>query len=185
MRNKRFRKTEDAILSVFFEEDNYISMGAVAKKIGVSRSTVYHHHRRLGEIIPDYERFMLGKYRRRARRLLRKEGVRLRTIYIDMLLFIMQYENRFQMMRKSGNRNILNKMITEVVPKLDGRMGLPKNSEKILRIYVSEIIEMIDYWGEGGFKDEEMEEVLSDIMYLTDTARQRLRPMLRQKSADY
>ena len=34
MQDKRFRKTEEMILKVFFEEDYYVSMQDVAKKIG-------------------------------------------------------------------------------------------------------------------------------------------------------
>ncbi len=40
LRNRRFRRTEEAILKVFFEEDIYIGIGKMAKKAGVARSTV-------------------------------------------------------------------------------------------------------------------------------------------------
>ena len=55
---------------------------------------------------------------------------------------------------------------------------LPKNSEKIFRIYVSEVVELVWEWGKRGFCEAEIEELVTEMMFLTDTMRTRLGPML-------
>ena len=179
MANKRFRRTEDAILRVFFEEVNYVSVDEMAKKIGVSRSTIYYHHRAVREIIPDYEVFLLRRYRRKIRKVMRRKGVHMKTVYINMLLFIIRHREGFTVMMRNGNREILEKMVLEVTPKTGWHGGLPKNTEKVLRIYVCEVTEVLWLWGEDGFLEDGIKQVLRDVVYLTNTARQRLKPMTK------
>ena len=178
MRDKRFKRTEEAILRVFFEEDNYISPLEMAKKVGVARSTFYHHHRAIREIIPDYEKFLLCRYRRKIRRLLKKRGVRMRVLFFEMLVFIMKHQETFGVLIRNKNTEIIEEMIKEMLPRIGQPMGLPKNSGKIVRVYISEIIEVIKMWGEEGFSSS-IGEVLDNMMYLTETARLRLKPLLR------
>lgn len=63
------------------------------------------------------------------------------------------------------------KMILKLKPKI-------KEPEKILRICASEITEIIFEWGKRGFAKKEIEKVLSDMMYLTVSARKRLGPLV-------
>lgn len=178
MSNKRFRRTEDAILRVFFEEDYYVSMEVLARRIGVARSTLYYHHKAISRIIPDYEGFLLRKYRRKIRRLLAKKNTRMRALYVGALFFILQNREYFSMIIQTGNRGVLTKMIDELTPKVERVMGLPRNSAKIMKIYTSEVIEVVWMWGEDGFEEQRIDMVLEDVMFLTTTVRQRLRPML-------
>ena len=41
-------------------------------------------------------------------------------------------------------------------------------------VYKNEVATLLEKWGEGGFKKEKIESVLKDIIYLTETARERL-----------
>ena len=71
MNDRRFRRVEEAILKVVINEDYYIGVGEMAKKIGVARSTVYNHHRAVREIIPDYEKYLLSRYNRIINKILK------------------------------------------------------------------------------------------------------------------
>lgn len=178
MANKRFRKTEEAILRVFFEEDYYVQMGEMAEKAGVARSTIYSHHRAVREILPDYEKYVLRKYRRVVRRMMKNGNVRLKRIYLSMLFFMIQEKRIFEMLIKNHRRTLLEMMIGEIKMKVISYARLPKNSEKIFRVYISEVVGLVEEWGREGFLEVEIEKLLSEIMYLTDTMRSRLAPLM-------
>lgn len=55
LNDKRFKKTEEAILGAFFDKNGYITVMEIAKKVGVTRSTIYGHHRVMREIVKDYK----------------------------------------------------------------------------------------------------------------------------------
>lgn len=176
MANKRFRKTEEAILKVFFEGDYYMCAGEVARKIGVARSTVYNHHRAVREILPDYEKYVLRKYRMVVRR--RIKDIRLKSLYTRMLFFIVREKRIFGMLVKNGRRGVFEEMVLELRTKIVSYTRLPKNSEKMFRVYTSEIMELVAEWGERGFDEAEVFGILKDMMYLTDTMRVRLKGLL-------
>lgn len=174
MANKRFRKTEEAILRVFFEGDYYICVREVAKKVGVARSTIYIHHRAVREILPDYEKYILRKYGRIFRRMMRNKNVRLKNLYLKMLLFIMQEKKIFGMLIKNGRRMALEEMILKMKEKIISHAKLPKNSEKMFKIYISEVMGLVAEWEKSNFAEAKVEELLGDMMYLADTMRNRL-----------
>lgn len=177
MQDKRFRKTEEMILKVFFEEDYYVSMQDVAKKIGVARSTVYNHHRAVREILPDYEKYILRKYKNIIAHMLRKKNVKLKTIYTRTLFFIIQEKRIFELAIKKERRGMIFGMVFMNKGKIMRRARMPQDKEKILRIYASEVVELIVDWGKAGFKVDEVEKIVEEMMYLTDTMMARLGPL--------
>ena len=50
--------------------------------------------------------------------------------------------------------------------------------ERVFRVYVGEIVGLIEEWIERGFREDEMMELLDNIMYLTKTIRLRLLPLI-------
>ena len=178
MKDHRFRKTEEKILTVFFDESkNGITMVKMAKKAGVGRSTIYVHHHAIREIMSDWERYILAEYRLILRKRIKKDRAALKKMYFDMLIFILRNQKAFGMFLRLNNREVMKKMLDALEPKIRILMRLPKNSRKIFRLYESEVIEIIVEWGEKGFSEERIEKVLSDIMFLTKTARDRLMPI--------
>lgn len=157
-RDCRYKKTEEKLLSVFFEA-RYDTMRQIAKKAGVARSTIYAHHHSVMKILPDWEAYILREYG-----LFLKKGS-----YFEMLVFILKYQKYFEVFLKFENREIIIKMIFEI-------WGI-KKPEKVLKILASEIAEVIFEWGEMGFSKSEIEEVLADINYLVKTAKDRLRSL--------
>ncbi len=178
MRNKRYRRTEGKILGVFFVENKKgTTIGKMAKKAGISRATMYIHHRTIREVIPDYRRYILVEYSKLVRRKMRKNNLPLKAMYFETLLFILRNRKIFEMLIEFGDTETLAKILEKIRPEIIVSARLPKSAEKVFRIYISEVIEIIIEWREGGFPEKEIEEVLSNIMYLTETAKKRLMPI--------
>ncbi|MDO4752872.1 MAG: TetR/AcrR family transcriptional regulator [Candidatus Saccharibacteria bacterium] len=178
MKNRRFRKNEEAIIDVFLNDyKKGITVQKMAKKAGLGRTTIYIHHHATREIISDYHKYILAQYRKEIQKKLKKRDVPLKMLYFDMLIFILRNKKIFGMFLQFGNRDILMDMIKKMELKIVKFARLPKNSEKILGIYVSEVVELIFEWGKRGFSERELESILKDIMYLTETSRNRLMPI--------
>lgn len=174
LKDKRFRKNEESILDVYLGELDDLTMKKIAKRAGISRSTVYEHHHAIKEIVLDYERYILKEYTRIVRERSQKEDVPLKSFYLDMLLFILKNKKVFRMFLKLKDREIIMKMFGELEDKIIEDERLPKNSTRMLRILKSEMAEIIFEWGEKGFPKKEVERVRREIVYLSETALKRL-----------
>ena len=178
MKDRRYRKTEEAILTAFFDEYKKGStMRRLAKKIRVGRSTMYTHHHAIREVIPDYERYILNEYKQCVRERLKVKNIEIKMIYFDMLVFILKNRKFFEVFLKFEDRKIAIKMLGVLENKLVEYMRMPSNSEKILAVYKAEVVEVIFEWGRRDWPEKEIEKVLADMMYLTKTARDRLMPI--------
>ena len=170
MRDRRYKKTECKILSVFFGEiGKEISMQNLAEKAGIARSTIYLHHHSLWQIIPDCEKDILEEYFEKIKRKL-KDGTYIRKFYLDTLVFILKNREFFEAFLKFNNREVVIKMLSRLKEEL-------REPEKVFGIYISEVTEVIFEWGHRGFPEGELEKVLADIMYLTNTMKERLGPL--------
>ena len=178
MNDRRFRRVEEAILKVMTDEDYYIGMGEMAKKIGVARSTVYNHHRTTREIIPDYERYLLNRYNRMMNKILKRKGMRLKDIMRHVLIFVLHNKEVFMFLEKCGHRRVCGQMVMKMEPELSRKLKLPKNRQKMYIVYRGEVLELMAEWVRNGVIEEKMDELLDDIMGLTDTMRIRLKVLL-------
>lgn len=156
-RSKRYKKTEEKILAVFFAEPQ-CPMWKLAKKAGIARSTFYTHHHSARLIIPDYEKDILERYSKSIKKKLQKD-VGLKNLYLDTLLFIVKNRQIFGIFLEFGNREIIIKMLSILRLKIE----IP---DKLFRIYIAEVTEIIFEWGERGLLEGEIEEVLCDIKKL-------------------
>ena len=174
LNNRRFRRTEEAILRTFFEEDVFIGAKDMAKKAGVARSTFYHHHRTVREIVPDYKRYIMRKYNRLVRSLCGEKKMTIRRIYSETLIFLIRNKRVFELLLRAGEIRVVKEMMMLHKSGVVNYMRINCNIDKIFGIYLSEIIEIIGNWGEKGFPEMEIRMVLDDMMFLTDTAKKRL-----------
>ena len=178
LNNRRFRKTEEAILEAFFVEKKILSIRVLTRRAKISRSTLYRHHENTYEVVPDYEEYILKKYCNLMRGLMRRKNIKLRTLYYQMLIFIFKNKNVLKVILLTGDKCLIEKMVQKLEPRIVEIYKLPKNHEKMLRIYRKEIAGLIEEWIENGMNCEEMDSVLMSIMDLTKTMRQRLRILL-------
>ena len=177
MQNKRYRRTEEAILEVLLKSKTMPSTTELTKRAQISRSTLYRHHRAIPGIIPDYERDILAAFKRKVSKTLKHRELTLENIYLRILLFILQYKRVFKILfRYSGDRVVEN-MVLEIKGPIASNCYLPKNSDRIFKIYAKEVAGIIEDWSEKGFSEDEINQTLKDITYLTTTIRERLSPL--------
>ena len=55
---------------------------------------------------------------------------------------------------------------------------MPKNAEMIFEVYNNEILGVIEGWNKEGLREKDIAMILEDILYLTDSARHRLMPLV-------
>lgn len=170
--DKRFARTEDAILKAFFD-DPHITASQLARRTGIARSTIYNHHHSISKIIPNYENYILAKHSRLINKSLKHSNPRIKTLYIQTLSFILQHKKVFTIFIKTENHAVFEKMAKKLRP-----MSL-KDSEKVLSIYTSEVAKLLFLWGQQDFNEIHFESVLGDILVVTASARERLLPLLR------
>lgn len=178
LNDRRFQKTEDAILAVFFAMRGYVSMSRLAVKVGVARSTIYCHHASIDGILTDYEKYILRKYRRAVRKMMKRDTVQTRVFYRQMALFMLQNRKIFEILIRGGNKAVLTEMVREVIEVTPARMKLPKNHKIGTEIYVSSVVEILWKWGKEGLTSRELTKVLANILYVTDNAKGWVEPMI-------
>ena len=178
LKDRRFRKNENLILDIFISKKGRdITSKKISRYAKLGRSTFYFHHCAVKEIIPDYEKYILASFSSAIKKKLLQKNTQLKTIYLDMLVFILQNKKIFKMFLKFDDRKIINQMVNKIGNKIRRFSRLSEKSTKIWKIYVGEITEVIFAWGHVGFPEEKLLEVLSDIMYLTETCADRLAPI--------
>ena len=175
MANRRFRKTEEAILEVVCKEDYYVGTDIMAKKAGIARSTFYLHHKTAKHILPDHENYLMRKYSRMVTKLLKNNRLCTRVLFMDTLIFMVQNKKIFTMLIHNDRTTIFGAMLEKMKAKLIKTMELREESDKIFVVYSGEITTLICEWAKNGMDVEKIEELLDDIMFLTETAGKRLR----------
>lgn len=174
MQNKRYYKTEEAILEVLLKSKTMPSTAELTKKARISRSTLYRHHRAMPGIIPDYERDILIIFRREFKNTLKSSSLNLESIYFKMLIFVLRHKRVFRILfRYSGDR-VAENMVLEVKTQIVQICRLSKGTDRMFKIYAKEVAGIIEDWGENGFSEDNTSRILRDIIHLTTTMRQRL-----------
>ena len=178
LKNKRFRKTEEAIIMAFFTAKEILSVDRLIKIAGISRSTLYRHHKSVYEIAPNYERYILKKYNRALKRSLKIKRVRLPGIYRKTLIFIKSHHQIIEFLLQYGKPDLIEKMINMLKPKLISTGKI--TNEAMFEIYCKEVSGVITRWILDGSAKSEILSVVDKIIYLTDSAKLRLSPITEQ-----
>lgn len=177
MKNRKFRKVEEAILGFFCAKGFVFGLDKAVKEIGIARSTFYHHHRTMADVLPDYRRYILRKYNKMINRIMHNKNARVKIVYLNIIIFIVQHRDAFELLLRDENVIILNVMIDMISEKMMRRMGLTQRMRKIYSVYNGEVTRILYEWIETGADIDESGRLLSDIIYLTQTAKQRLAPI--------
>ena len=125
--------------------------------------------------MPDYEKEIINKYGRTVRKMLKRKGADLKSIYLQMLIFVVNNRRVFGILFKYSGDRVVERMVLKLQDKIAEANYLPKKSEKMMRIYTKEVAGIVEGWYEKEFNEKEMNKVLEDIIYLTRTMKRRLR----------
>lgn len=175
LKNKRFRKTEDSIIGALFLTKDTLSLKRLIKIAGISRSTLYRHHRNIYEIVPNYEKYIIRKTNLTFKRLMKLKKIHLRTLYVRLLVFMVAHQKIILLIAEFGHYNFTEKIIRVLEPKIITVSKI--TNQEILDIHIKEIVSLIEQWQQEGFSKEEIPAILDKIMYLTSTAHLRLSPL--------
>lgn len=178
LNNRRFYRTEEAILRAFFDSNGFTGVGKVTQKAGVARSTFYHHHRAVDKIITDYKNYILLKYKKMVKGILNSKNVSIRVLYSKTIFFIIHNKKVFKILLMGEDNEVFENMVLRLQPSLVSLMRLPKNSEKIFLVYTGEVVALLSDWCKNGAHEDNIGHLLDELLYLTDTARIRLKILL-------
>lgn len=174
LRDKRFRENEDKVLRLFFEYGEKLTMGRIARRLNVPRSTVYRHHPSVRAIVDDYVSMIKSKCNIRCRSDKEKD---IKKFFRELLFFIVRNKKAFSLFLKVQNKDALLTVLYKNKKVLLLCVGFRFEADKAFNIYCKEVIEIIRMWGEKGFNKHSIEVVLKDILYLTKTLKIRLGPL--------
>ena len=177
MSNKRFLKTEKTIVTAYNKFRARPTVQKISRYARISRSTLYRHHEIAARILDDYEEYLLRIYSKKLRKFIQKDGYSLRVIFCQILVFILNNKSDFIILFKNGHTEIVGKMLEPLKPRLKNEWNRTTEFEKIFRLYTGEVVGVIDLWSRQDFADDRLEAVLSDILYLADTAKKHLTPL--------
>lgn len=175
LKNKRFKKTEEAIIMAFFLAKDKLSLKRLLQLAKISRSTLYRHHKNLTEIVPDYEKYILKKCKNYMKPLIKKDESRLKTLYQRILIFMVANRFIIEFLLKNGSQNIIERIVKALKPMIlaSGKV----TDGEMFKIYTKEVAAIIEEWCRLGFKKDDILPTTYKIMYLTDQAYIRLSPL--------
>lgn len=176
MSNKRFYKTEKAIFVAYCKLKDYPTAKKLARAAKVSRTTFYRHHKKAQAIPLDYENFLIKTYAKTAKYLL-KRGSDLKILIFRTLIFIYNHREVFRALFSDNHKEVIKQMLKLLKPSIVDEWRLTGDLAKMYNVYANEVLGVIETWGAKGFPKESIDQVLNDILYLTDTARQNLAPI--------
>ena len=174
LRDKRFRENEEKMLRLFFEDGRKLTINKIARRLGVSRSTIYRHHPSVMAIVEDYVSMMKSKCNITIKGKKEKD---IKKFFRELLFFIVRNKRIFLLFLKAENKEALLTILYKNKRFLLLCVNFRFEADKAFSIYCKEVIEIIRMWGEKGFKKEEINIVLKDILYLTKTIKIRLGPL--------
>lgn len=175
LKNKRFRKNEEAIIMAFFLTKDKLSLKRLLYYAKISRSTLYRHHKNLNEVAPDYEKYILKKCKNYMKPFMKKEELGLKTLYQRILVFLVANQFVINYLLKYSNHDFIEKIIKVLKPII---LASDKVDDgEVFKIYTKEVAVVIEEWCRLGFKKEDILPTANKIMYLTDQAYIRLSPL--------
>lgn len=174
LRDKRFRENEDKVLRLFFEYGEKLTMGRIARRLNVPRSTVYRHHPSVRAIVDDYVSMIKSKCNITIKSEKEKD---IKKFFRELLFFILRNKRIFLLFLKAQNKEALLTVLYRNKNFLLLCVGFHFEADKAFNIYCKEVLEVIRMWGEKGFSKHSIETVLKDILYLTKTLKVRLGPL--------
>lgn len=174
MQNKRFRKTEEAILAACYQLSDFPNAKKLACRAKISRSTFHRHHKSPWQIPYNYQKYLLKCFDAKIKSLSDCQEITLKVLYLRMLIFIHSNREVIKILLSSGHADVMEKMISKFKKHTLEQWNMSGNLGKVYDVYRKEILGIIENWSKQNFLKKELDTVLNDILYLTKTAPRRL-----------
>lgn len=176
MANERFRKNEQAILTAYYKLKDYPGAKKLARAAGVSRTTLYRHHKIIQAIPVDYEDFLFRAYKETIRHYL-VEDVPIKTLFLRTLVFIHCNREIIQALFRAHHKEIVEKILDYLRPRTTQDWCAVSNPDKVYKVYKNEIMGIIEEWNKQGLSRQDIGLILDNILYLTESAYRSLLPL--------
>ena len=95
-----------------------------------------------------------------------------------MIIFILQNKEVFRGLMMMGEFEVIGRMVLTLKPEMMKFVGLSNGHERVLMVHGGEIVGLIIEWGMSGLEEERIAKLINDMMYLSETAKVRLMPLL-------
>ena len=175
LKDKRFRRTEEAIIVAFFTSTEVLSLERLIRNAGISRATLYRHHGGIANVVPNYEQYILQKCSHTMQYYMHVKNCGVRSLYHCLLIFLFTHKKIIQFLYKYGSRDFTTGIVMVLEPKITSTGKV--SAGEMFKIYAMEVAVLIETWEQGGFDRDDITATLNKIMYLTDTAKERLGPL--------
>ena len=176
LKNKRFQKTEAAIITAFFLTKDKLSLERLLRLAKISRSTLYRHHKNIHEIAPDYEKYILRKCKNTLSYFMWIKKTYLKILFQRILVFLSANQLIMNFLLEYGSNNLIERIVAILKPKLltagkitDGEM---------FTLYAKEVAGLIEIWCRAGFNKDDILPTVDKIIYLTNTAHDHFAPIV-------
>lgn len=176
MANKSFRKTEQAIFFAYCKFRDCPSVRKIASNAKISRATLYRHHKNAQRIPRDYEELIIATYNRRIKELIKKSAP-VKILFLCTLVFISRHKKVFDALFIEGRKDVIKQMLNRLKPAIITTWHYKDPSNQAYNVYENEVLGVIETWGKSDFSATKLDKTLSDILYLSKTAPERLHPL--------
>ena len=177
MADRRFKRTERAIFIAYYKMCDYPIAKRIARKAKISRATFYRHHQTASSIPRDHEEYLFKTYTTQMKKYLKKPS-NLQTIFLRFLVFLSSNKEVIKLLLCDGRKETIKKMINHLKPVIICSWRFAGNLDNAYNVYENEVLGVIEFWGQKDFAVTKLSKILSEILYLTKTASERLIPLI-------
>ena len=175
LKNKRFKHSEESIVRALLVAKDKLSLSKIIRVAHISRSTLHRHHGNISEIVPNYEKYILRKWKVRINHLSKIKSLPLKFLYERLLSFLASNHQIIKLLLKYDDHIFIEQFVIALKPKVLAT-GKIMDGE-VFALYTKEVSGLIEAWCNTNFDINAIPTVVAKIMYLTDTAQTRLSPL--------
>ncbi len=178
-KDERFRKTEEAIFGALKEliKEHPMTVSLhpteLARRSRIAASTFYRHYQSIDDALKNNEQNLRRRFRFMVKTKM-KDNLSLRQSITKIIYFIYQNREIFAIIFYRNNRRLIENIFTAIKPKIYSACHLPKNSNLIFRIALSEIYVLMEEWHDKSFDPNEISKLADNILYIFKNARNHL-----------
>jgi AcrR family transcriptional regulator len=159
-----------------------VSFKELAKSSQLGRATIYRHFGSVRDIQTKINRGVLDEWDHRLRREIDR-GFDIRRVFKKLLVFIFLHQTVFRAGLRTGSVNYFYLLICSFKDQLL-KMWQGYNADikdEAFKMFAYEIVAILVSWGERGFKEEEINTLVSRIIWELNSAKWLPRRIIKAK----